>query len=91
MESESKAEREIDEEKKKSQEGQQISEEDMRSAFKAVDIDKSGEISKRVRLHITLKKSSISSAFAGAQNGREIPQQTIWSQGRKKLDKIMDC
>ena len=49
MESESKAEREIDEEKKKNQEGQQISEEDMRSAFKAVDIDKSGEISKRVR------------------------------------------
>ena len=57
MESESEAERKIDSEKKKSQEGQQISEKDMRSAFKAVDIDKSGEISKRVSPYFTSRKN----------------------------------
>ena len=51
MELDSKPEREIGSEK--NQEEQKISEEDMRSAFKAVDMDKSGEISKRVRSYCT--------------------------------------
>ena len=49
----SEAAREFGSEEEKSLQDQKISEEDIKSAFKAVDIDKSGEISKRVRQYFT--------------------------------------
>ena len=70
--------------------------EDIETAFKTVDMDKSGEISKRVIffsqpfLYI-LKSFRISSSLylfflnSGAEAGSEISQQEIWIE-RCKLD-----
>ena len=49
MELEENVAKEMGAEREKSLKGQKMSADDIRSAFKAVDIDKSGEISKRVR------------------------------------------
>ena len=53
MEEQTEVAKEMSSEKEKSLQGQQISEKDISTAFKAVDLDKSGEISKRVKLNLT--------------------------------------
>ena len=53
MELEEEVAKEMGAERENNLKGKIISEDDISSAFKAVDIDKSGEISKRVRQHST--------------------------------------
>ena len=53
MELEEEVAKEMGAERENNLKGKIISEDDISSAFKAVDIDKSGEISKRVRQYFT--------------------------------------
>ena len=59
----------------KQEKGSDISDVDIRAAFKLVDVDKSGEISKIVKNTL---KNIMSLSFLGVKNGLQISWKAIW-------------
>ena len=64
--------------------------EDIETAFKTVDMDKSGEISKRVIFfsqpgsYFDIFDDPVFIFSSGAEAGREIPEQEIWIERCKR-------